>query len=220
MKFTLKNINKKVTDDDLIKDLKRIAQKLNKPTVNRSQYKQLGKYSVSTVRYHFGTWNNGLKKAGLRLTRRFNTTKADLFFNLKTLWLKLGREPGHKDIDSPLSEYSWHIYRHKFGSFRRALEEFVRFANNRRVNKTSSLFALGNCYIKKRKRNRDVSYSMRYKVLTRDDFRCVKCGSSPANEKGVKLQIDHIKPYSKGGETVMNNLQTLCRECNIGKGNR
>jgi len=33
----------------------------------------------------------------------------------------------------------------------------------------------------------------------------------------VTLHADHIKPWSKGGETVIENLQTLCSKCNIGK---
>jgi 5-methylcytosine-specific restriction endonuclease McrA len=32
-----------------------------------------------------------------------------------------------------------------------------------------------------------------------------------------RLPVDHIKPWTKGRETVMGNLQTLCNRCNIGK---
>ena len=39
-------------------------------------------------------------------------------------------------------------------------------------------------------------------------------------EDGVKLHVDHILPVSRGGKTVMSNLQTLCEDCNCGKGNR
>ena len=35
----------------------------------------------------------------------------------------------------------------------------------------------------------------------------------------VELHVDHIKPWSKGGETVLENLQTLCATCNLGKSN-
>jgi len=36
----------------------------------------------------------------------------------------------------------------------------------------------------------------------------------------VKLHVDHIVPVSRGGKSVMGNLQTLCEDCNCGKGNR
>ena len=55
------------------------------------------------------------------------------------------------------------------------------------------------------------------KVLQRDRFTCCKCGASPAIKLGVELHVDHVIPWSKGGETVLANLQTLCSVCNIGK---
>jgi hypothetical protein len=67
---------------------------------------------------------------------------------------------------------------------------------------------------------RSVSVSMRYDVLKRGCFRCAKCGRSPATESGVQLQVDHVIPWSRGGETVLENLQVLCAECNSGKSNR
>jgi 5-methylcytosine-specific restriction endonuclease McrA len=33
-----------------------------------------------------------------------------------------------------------------------------------------------------------------------------------------KLEADHTIPLSRGGETEMSNLQTLCKECNRKKG--
>lgn len=57
--------------------------------------------------------------------------------------------------------------------------------------------------------------SLRYDVMKRDHFRCTLCGRA-ANDN-VKLHVDHIKPVSKGGKTEINNLRTLCSECNMGK---
>jgi NADH-quinone oxidoreductase E subunit len=67
-------------------------------------------------------------------------------------------------------------------------------------------------------RERHVPHKLRYQVLMRDRFRCRACGRSPATDLLVELEIDHITPFSKGGATTLENLQTLCKECNIGKG--
>jgi ATP adenylyltransferase len=58
--------------------------------------------------------------------------------------------------------------------------------------------------------------SVRYQVLKRDR-RCLLCG---ATAKDKPLHVDHIVPRSKGGATSLDNLQTLCFECNGGKNNK
>ena len=57
---------------------------------------------------------------------------------------------------------------------------------------------------------------LRYQVLARDR-RCLLCG---ATKDDTKLHVDHIVPWSQGGPTELDNLQTLCARCNLGKGNR
>ena len=65
-----------------------------------------------------------------------------------------------------------------------------------------------------------IKLGLRYKVLVRDRFRCIQCGASPATSIECRLHVDHIVPWSKGGKTAVENLQTLCEHCNLGKGNR
>lgn len=68
-----------------------------------------------------------------------------------------------------------------------------------------------------RKKERTLlTLKLRFSILKRDNFRCVICGKSA---KDIKLEIDHIKPISKGGKTILTNLQTLCFNCNRGKSN-
>lgn len=63
-------------------------------------------------------------------------------------------------------------------------------------------------------------------TFIRDDFTCQECGLHPMGEDKPwlpdlsRLECDHIIPLAKGGETTMDNLQTLCRECNRRKGTR
>lgn len=73
------------------------------------------------------------------------------------------------------------------------------------------------CIIPKHKTKRDINWRLRFKVFQRDHFRCRACGKSPAKDIDVELHVDHIIPWAKGGETVIENLQTLCSVCNIGK---
>ena len=67
------------------------------------------------------------------------------------------------------------------------------------------------------KASRNISDKLRYQVLKRDNFKCCACGASPAKDPSVELHMDHIIPYSKGGEATLENLQTLCSKCNLGK---
>jgi 5-methylcytosine-specific restriction endonuclease McrA len=69
------------------------------------------------------------------------------------------------------------------------------------------------------KTKRDINWRLRFLVMRKDNFKCVACGRNPANDKEIILHVDHILAWDKGGETVYENLQTLCSVCNIGKSN-
>ncbi|MBR1549040.1 MAG: DUF262 domain-containing protein [Bacteroidales bacterium] len=48
-------------------------------------------------------------------------------------------------------------------------------------------------------------------------YKCARCHQ---HFEADELTIDHIKPWSKGGRTVLSNAQLLCRACNSEKGNK
>lgn len=64
----------------------------------------------------------------------------------------------------------------------------------------------------------EVSDSLRYDIMQRDNFTCVICGASA--RLGARLHVDHIVPISKGGKSIPSNLRTLCERCNIGKSDK
>ncbi len=51
-------------------------------------------------------------------------------------------------------------------------------------------------------------------VWARDGGSCIRCGSES------DLQFDHIIPLSRGGGDQADNIQLLCRSCNLAKGPR
>lgn len=54
----------------------------------------------------------------------------------------------------------------------------------------------------------------KWAIFERDNFTCQSCGCRKF------LTVDHIRPFSKGGELTLENCQTLCRSCNSKKGAR
>jgi 5-methylcytosine-specific restriction endonuclease McrA len=73
-------------------------------------------------------------------------------------------------------------------------------------------------------------------VYRRDAFTCQDCGWFPSHVPvaydGTQripadygpvlqcLQLDHIVPSFKGGASVVENFQTLCKRCNARKGHK
>ncbi|SER37405.1 MULTISPECIES: HNH endonuclease [Pseudomonas] len=61
-------------------------------------------------------------------------------------------------------------------------------------------------------RKKKIDGTLRRQVFERDAYRCVACGDYK------NLHCDHKHPESLGGETTLDNLQTLCGACNLSKG--
>jgi hypothetical protein len=57
-------------------------------------------------------------------------------------------------------------------------------------------------------------------IKNRDKYSCQICDISIRDEEHLLLEVDHIKPVSKGGLSVESNLQTLCWKCNRTKSNK
>ena len=218
MKFELDNYNRNTPDETLIADLKRVANDLGtSPTID--EYNERGTYHATTITRRFGNWFKALEIAGLEKTRSsFNISEEELFKNIEEVWLKLGRQPRYQEIQKPLSKYSAGTYDNRFGSFRKALEAFVVYMNNEEA--ASSEVGIKNLSIQaivKHKTKREINWRLRFIVMRRDNFKCKNCGRSPATDPSIILHVDHIKAWANGGETVLENLQTLCSKCNIGK---
>lgn len=205
-----------VTDAELIADLKRVAEETGKTTVGQKEYRRLGKYDDSTPTRRFGSWNNALLQAGLDLSNSPGLTDDQLFDNILELWSHYGRQPRRRELSLPPSTVSQSPYLRRFGSWSAALQRFVEFANS---NESPPDVRAPVPSTSVSRTPRHVNLRLRFRVLKRDRFMCQSCGRSPANCPGVELHVDHIVPWSEGGDTTIENLQTLCDRCNLGKGN-
>lgn len=227
MKFKLETYHRNTPDDELIDDIQNVALKLKKNTVTISEYEEHGKFHPSTLQRKFGSWFKVLELAKLEASRsKLNIPEEELFKNIEEVWVSLGRQPKYYEIKKPLSKYSAGTYDKRFGSWGKALQQFVFYINSDNINdsedelsKTELLKEIHVDAEIKHKTKREISDRLRFKILMRDGFTCKKCGKSPMKEIGVELHVDHINPWSKGGETVPENLETKCLQCNLGKGN-
>lgn len=225
MKFELEKFHRNISENDLLEDLKSAYAILsqNKIPLTFRSYNETGKYTTSAIIARFGSWNEGLKQAGLEVNQEKNISDKDLFLNIEEIWTLLGRQPKIRDLVKPLSRYTPSAYLERFGTWRSSLEAFVKHINQddelEEISFENEEHPALTSVAKKRRTNRNISDRMRFRILSRDGFTCQSCGASPIKERGVELHVDHILPWSKDGETVEDNLQTKCMKCNLGKGN-
>jgi Homing endonuclease associated repeat/HNH endonuclease len=212
MRFELEPYHRNTADAELIEDLRRVAAELGAETVTRDAYNERGRFSAMTQHRHFGNWNKALELAGLKTTHRMNIPEENLFENLVEVWTQLGRQPRYKDLMTDTSSYGARTYVNRFGTWRQALEAFIAWANEGAAPAANSIAQKVG-----RRTPRVANWRQRAIVLMRDSAKCRLCAASP--QSGARLHVDHIVPWSRGGETVIENLQVLCEQCNIGKSN-
>ncbi len=213
-----------VTNEEFIADLKAAFAANNSEALTMALYKKLGRYSPDAIAKRFGSWNKALVTADLPRKLVLNIPVIDLLINLKNVWETLGRQPRMCELRRPVSLYSDTTYRTAFGTWEKVLRKFIAFVQENEVPDAGcAVTELSPDARRKRSsdtqmNHRRVGWRMRHIVMKRDNFRCKACGASPARDPSVMLHVDHILPRSKGGESVLENLQTLCEMCNIGKG--
>lgn len=66
------------------------------------------------------------------------------------------------------------------------------------------------------KRRRSLPWFLRETIYLRDLFHCRYCHTYLRPVES--FHVDHVKPYSQGGLTVMDNLVLACADCNLKKG--
>jgi hypothetical protein len=213
------------TDEALLDELRRVSVVLaERPLTQVAFTKTSRKVHAQTLIRRFGTWKETLAKAGLehRFRTRIHTEQASLE-NIAEVWTHYGRPPAYQEMFQPPSKIQGKTYIYRWGTWRKALKAFVDWANAEDQGQRSEPEANGFQQSPAKSNRteadyRDVRPGLRFKVFMRDHFRCVACGRSPATHLNIELHADHILAVANGGKTVIENLQTLCQGCNLGKG--
>ncbi len=218
----------KLSNDELIAELKRVHSLVRKTYLTTDDFNRHSITSEDAVRSRFGSFRKGLEVAGIapRPYKLRQCTDAQCFENLATVWTHFGRAPQYREMFEPPSEIQGKTYVERWGTWRKTLVAFVEWANSEsdpaetipEADKSTmeakpvmeKPLTEANC--------REIRPGLRFRVFQRDRFRCVACGRSPATHLNIALHADHILAVANGGKTTLENLQTLCQDCNLGKG--
>ena len=238
----------RITPDQLLSELKTIANKRSGKVFLYDDYRRLGgKRARGTFCKYLGGWRQAVARIGLkdgfsRARPELRTyADEDYFAEMQRLWELLGRQPKAREMRKS-GQISPQSFQQRFGTWIKAIYAFCKDRNEpdpydafddaaqierveqkdliRQVEPQLSISILQEISTLpnlKRRTPRKPSVRLRFQVLQRDNFTCHACGRSPATEIGVVLEVDHVFAWSRGGETILANLQTLCNRCNSGK---
>jgi hypothetical protein len=200
----------------LVRELRRIASTLGKPTLSRREIDSHGRISSGVVIKRFGSLRKALQESGLAPTRFMKATDEELSSFLIELWTqtlqRFGRSPYRTELRAFGFPVSGDTYIRRFGSWNKALlaaSESVRTIDDTGGAAEEAAPSPTSAESEGRK---TISLRKRFFVFKRDRYRCRICGRS-----GIELEVDHKVPVAQGGSDALDNLQALCFECNRGK---
>jgi hypothetical protein len=191
-------------------ELQRVALLLGKRTVTVKEMDRLGRVNSRTVMQKFGTMRKAHEAAGLVASRYTKSTDEELMKAVADLWIVTLREAGRRPRVSEVKKYGSPVSARtivlRFGTWKRALIATARWMalpGSERVVPEA----------RPAKQRQPISDHKRFVVLKRDRYKCRIC-----HKAGGELEVDHVVPVCQGGSNLLENLQTLCKRCNRGKG--
>ena len=233
-KFQRRRLNE-LSQSKILVELEVAAKHFNYIEFGRRDFDKIAGISSSAVRKHFGgSWTKALsalkqhlKQKSLDLSPRPHApnriySDKDLFAEMERIWQKLGQRPSRTEWEASDPKIAYQTYGKRFHGWTNACHKFIEYKMGHTilVESRPQKQETDNSPNQNKEDKREISLKLRLTILNRDNFCCVLCGKSPALNRGVTLHIYHKIPFSKGGKSTADNLQTLCSECNLGKSNR
>lgn len=231
----------KIPKENILNELEKAAKHYDYKVFSWRKFDQIASISHNLVKREYGSWKNGLdalrkhlQQKGLELSARSFVHYSDnqLFNEMERIWKIVGQRPSRIQWEMFKPTISYNTYVRRFGKWSNACLKFIEYKMGGSIvlenesatineKQVSDSIKNQNRSIKRdAELGRNISLRMRLMVLEKYNFKCFYCGRSPVTDVGVKLHIDHILAFSKGGKSTLDNLQTLCQDCNLGKGNK
>ncbi len=201
------------SDAELLEDLRAFGEVVGGRPFAQMEFNRWegARCRAEPITRRFGTWRAALAAAGIEGGQGRSYEPAELMERLEKAWRRLGRRPGTKVL-MRAGNISPRPFVRQWGSVERACELLMRF--KRGEISREQMLAPGTMGVR-----RMLKPGVRWEVLVRDGHRCRGCGRG-ADEKGVRLEVDHIVPVCAGGTDEISNLRALCYECTRGKGGK
>lgn len=229
-KMRKNRISREMPETDIVAELRRVQSIVGRDVLSVEEFVRLSVIGVGSVRGRFGTWQKACAAAGISQSNHAKRySDEECFENLAAVWTHYARVPQYLEMNQSPSVVGPKAYVVRWGTWRQSLKAFVDWANAESKSETLQADISSEDEISAGLKRtvqpvrteedcREVRPGLRFKVFMRDRFRCVVCGRSPATHLNIELHADHIVSVHDKGKTALENLQTLCQDCNLGKG--
>ncbi len=201
--------------ESIAAELRRISKATGKRTLTKEDINEHGRLCAKTVMDKFGTLRNAHKAAKLVPGVFMRATDQELLKMVVDLWTITNKKFGRSPLTEECRKYGLPVSAQtisaRFGSWHRALMAASKMVTHppkpekKGSAKTTEMAAA-------KKKRLPISVRRRFLVFQRDGYTCQMC-----KRRGGELQLDHVIPVSRNGSDNLENLQTLCRDCNLGK---
>jgi hypothetical protein len=203
--------------ETLLQELRRIADALGKTTLSRREIDSHGRISSGLVIKRFGSLRKALQESGLIPARFMKATDQELCSMLIELWTQTLEQSGRSPYRTELRAFGFPVsgdtYIRRFGSWNKALLAAAEsMPKSDDVRDAAEQLAPPPAPATKSEGRQALSVRKRFLVFKGDRYKCRICGRS-----GIELEVDHKIPVAQGGSDALDNLQTLCFDCNRGK---
>ncbi len=116
----------------ILQEIKRVAGSISPKRLTKKNFFQESSIPESSVRYHFGSWNEAVEAAGLEpnppqrpVSGYKRLSDEELLSEIGSLWKQFGRRPT-EDMMNSKGKYSVRPYNKRWGTFSSAVNFYVQ----------------------------------------------------------------------------------------------